>query len=166
MKIVEVSGAAEIAVVRELFEEYWRSFGFTPCFQGFAEEVAGLPGKYTPPGGALALLLMDGLPAGCVALRRFDQSRGEFKRLYVRPAYRGQNLGRELLSWVIARARQIGYRELVADTMPQMTAALAMYEAAGFERTPPYAEDPTPGAVYLRLKLHGSAADPADTKES
>lgn len=149
MRIVEARDPAEIATIRELFAEYWQSFGFTPCFQGFAEELAGLPGKYV----ALGLLLVEDQAAGCVALRPVDGSRAEFKRLYVRPAYRGQGTGRVLLGWVVDRARQLGYVELVADTMPQMASALAMYDRAGFERTGPYSADPTPGAVYLRMKL-------------
>jgi hypothetical protein len=47
----------------------------------------------------------------------------------------------------------MGYREIVGDTIPQMAVALAMYDRAGFERTGPYAATPTPGAIYLRLKL-------------
>jgi len=51
MQIVEAVTAEHIAQVRELFEEYWASFGFTPCFQNFGVELAGLPGEYRPPGG-------------------------------------------------------------------------------------------------------------------
>ncbi len=153
MQILEVQSEAELAPTRELFEEYWTEYGFAPCFQGFAGEVAGLPGKYAAPGGALGLLWVEGAAAGCVALRRLDDTRGEFKRLYVRPSYRGCGAGRALLDWVIARARQAGYLELVADTMPQMASALAMYERAGFEHTEPYGSTPTVGAIYLRRKL-------------
>ncbi|MDE3164963.1 MAG: GNAT family N-acetyltransferase [Acidobacteriota bacterium] len=153
MQILDVRSDAELALTRELFEEYWNEYGFTPCFQGFGDEVAGLPGKYAPPGGALGLLWVEGGAAGCVALRRLDDTRGEFKRLYIRPSYRGRGAGRVLLDWVIARARQAGYLELVADTMPQMASALAMYERAGFERTEPYGPAPTAGAIYLRRKL-------------
>jgi GNAT superfamily N-acetyltransferase len=149
MRIIEARTAEEIQTVRELFEEYWHSFGFTPCFQGFGEEVATLPGKYV----SIGLLYMPEGAAGCVALRPCGSDRGEFKRLYVRPAWRGQRLGLKLLEWVIAEARERGYRELVADTMPEMAAALVMYERAGFERTEPYSEHPTPGALYLRMVL-------------
>jgi len=145
MRMVEAHSPAELAAVRLLFEEYWRSFGFTPCFQGFDQEVANLPGNYT----WLGLLLIEEEPAGCVALRRFDETRAEFKRLYVRPRYRGQGCGRVLMTWALAKAREAGYREVVADTMPQMQTALAMYDRAGFERTDPYASEPTPGAIYL-----------------
>jgi GNAT superfamily N-acetyltransferase len=153
MQIVEAVTKEEIAQVRELFEEYWASFGFTPCFQNFGAELDGLPGDYAPPGGRLGLALVDGQPAGCAALRRFDAERCEFKRLYLRPQFRGGGRGRQLLAWVVAEARAAGYRQAVCDTMPAMAQALTMYERAGFERTEPYGDHPTPGAIFLRLRL-------------
>jgi len=162
MRIQAVASAADEETVRELFEEYWRSFGFTPCFQGFAEEVAGLPGKYAPPAGRLALALeVDGV-AGCVALRRVDERRAEAKRLYVRPAFRGRGIGAALLEYIIEEARAAGYAELVGDTMPVMAEALELYKRRGFEITGPYSAEPTPGAVYIRLRLY--AADHTSTK--
>ena len=140
-------------MARTLFEEYWQSFGFTPCFQNFAAEVAGLPGHYAPPGGRLALALADAAPAGCIALRRLDGQRAEAKRLYVRPEFRGRGIGLALLEWVIGQARRAGYREMLGDTMPVMRRALAMYDRLGFQQTGPYSAEPTPGAIYLRLSL-------------
>jgi GNAT superfamily N-acetyltransferase len=153
MQIVVAQSADQIAEVRRLFEEYWASFGFTPCFQNFGDELANLPGDYVPPRGALAIATIDGRTAGCAALRPFDAERCEMKRLYARPDFRGRGLGLALLEWVVARARETGYREIVCDTMPAMSRALEMYERFGFERCEPYSEHPTAGASYLRLKL-------------
>jgi ribosomal protein S18 acetylase RimI-like enzyme len=153
VQIVLAESAAQLADVRRLLEEYWRSFGFTPCFQGFADEVAGLPGSYAPPGGRLAITMVGGEPAGCVALRRIDRQRCEAKRGYVRPQFRRYGLGRQLMEWVVAAGRAAGYSELLADTMPAMQTALVMYERAGFERVRPYSENATEGAIYLRLAL-------------
>jgi GNAT superfamily N-acetyltransferase len=153
MEIVTVSGGLELQQVRGLFEEYWNSFGFTPCFQNFGEEVASLPGVYVPPGGRLGLAYLDGEPAGCAALRQFDSSRCEAKRLYVRPKFRGLGLGRDLIHWLIAESRAAGYSEMLGDTMPVMAQALEMYRRMGFEPTGPYSSKPTEGAIYLRLKL-------------
>ena len=153
MEIVAVENATQVGQIRELFEEYWRSFGFTPCFQNFAAEVEGLPGKYGPPDGRLALATIAGLPAGCIALRPIDRERCEAKRLYVRPQFRGSGAGRALVDWVIAEARSAGYREMLCDTMPVMTRALEMYARMGFERTGAYTDESTPGAIYLRLML-------------
>src|SRR5438067_10704930 len=107
MNIAEAVSAEDLLHVRRLFEEYWDSFGFTPRFQDFGTEVAGLPGAYAPPGGTLGLLTVDGRPTGCVALRRFDESRGEFKRLYVRSEFRGLGAGRKLMEWALAKAAQL-----------------------------------------------------------
>jgi putative acetyltransferase len=153
MRIVIAEGDERIELVRELFREYWDSFGFTPCFQNFDAEVAGLPGSYRSPEGRLGLVLMEDEVAGCVALRRIDEVRCEAKRLYVRPKFRGCGLGRLMLEWVIAEAKIGGYREMVGDTMPVMEQALTMYDRMGFERTGPYGATPTPGAIYLRLRL-------------
>ncbi len=153
LEIVSAVPADCLNSIKELFQEYWDSFGFTPCFQNFDSELASLPGKYEPPQGRLALALVDSEPAGCVALRPIDARRCEAKRLYVRPKFRGQGIGIALLKWVIAEARSAGYSEIVADTMPVMERAIAMYDAVGFERTGPYVEDATAGAIYVRFRL-------------
>jgi putative acetyltransferase len=87
LEIVTVACAEQLGELRALFEEYWDSFGFTPCFQNFRTELAALPGRYAPPQGRLALALVGGDPAGCVALRPIDAIRCEAKRLYVKPPY-------------------------------------------------------------------------------
>lgn len=151
--IQQAVSADAIESVRALFQEYWASFGFTPCFQNFDSELAMLPGKYAPPRGRLLLATVDGQPAGCVALRPFDPNRGEVKRLYVRPQFRGSGLGKALMNTVAAEARAIGYSELIADTIPKvMATALAMYERLGFERMGPHSEE-TPEAEHIRLRL-------------
>ena len=150
-EIVHADGE-NLAAVKALFQEYWDSFGFTPCFQNFASELAGLPGQYVPPRGRLGLSMVDGEPAGCVGLRPIDGIRCEAKRLYVRPRFRSYGAGKALLEWLIAEARAAGYREMMGDTMPVMERAIGMYERAGFERTEPYAGS-TEGAIYLRLRL-------------
>lgn len=153
IEIVDVESEDQLSRVKQLFQEYWDSFGFTPCFQNFDSELASLPGKYARPKGRLALALADGEPAGCIALRPIDETRCEAKRLYVRPQFRNLRIGRMLLDWLIAEARGSGYSEMLADTMPAMGRALAMYDRIGFERTEPHSDEITPGAIYFRLPL-------------
>ena len=148
-------GPAKIARVRALLEEYWSSFGFAGDFQGFRDELASLPGRYSPPGGLLLLATVGGGDAGCIALRRLSPAEAEVKRLYVRPLYRGYGIGVALLEHVMAHARSRDYRRLLADTMPPMVTALGLYERHGFVRRGPYGASPTPGAIYLELGLPG-----------
>jgi ribosomal protein S18 acetylase RimI-like enzyme len=145
---------AEIAQARELFLEYADSLGFSLCFQGFDQELAGLPGDYAPPDGRLLLAEYRGHPAGCIALHKLDAGICEMKRLYLRPQLRGRGVGRALAEAVIAEARAIGYRKMRLDTVePVMPNAVAMYRRLGFVEIDPYRANPIAGALYMELVL-------------
>jgi putative acetyltransferase len=129
-----------------LLREYEADTGTSLCFQNFAAELAGLPGDYAPPKGAMILARE---PAGvelvgCVALRPVPGSPEvcEMKRLYVRPVARGSGLGRTLALAAMAEARRIGYDRMCLDTLPGMTAAQALYRQLGFHQTGVAASDP------------------------
>jgi putative acetyltransferase len=160
LDIREAKSRADVASVRELWHEYWESFGLPMDFQGFGQELEGLPGVYVAKGGVLLLAVYQEHPAGTIALRRLDPASGEVKRLYLRPQFRGHGLGRRLLKAVIDRASTLGYQSLCADTLPVMKEALSLYERAGFDRVEAYSRAPTPGAIYMKLELvrsHGPA---------
>jgi ribosomal protein S18 acetylase RimI-like enzyme len=147
----------QIEAVRALIREYAQSLGVDLCFQNIEEELAGLPGEYAAPRGALFMAMIDGKPAGCVALRPLDSAdypnAGEMKRLYVRDRYRGSGLGRELAEAVLAAARAAGYSSVLLDTLDDMEAARSLYEELGFHEIPPYYHNPIPGAHYLKADL-------------
>lgn len=153
LEIRQVESLRDIAAVRELWREYWESFGLPADFQGFGGELEGLPGVYGAEGGALLLATCQKEPAGTIAVRRLAPTSGEVKRLYLRPPFRGQGLGRRLLEAVMDQARTLGYESLYADTLPAMTDALSLYERVGFERVEAYSQAPTPGAIFLKFQL-------------
>ena len=153
LTIVAATTPEDVEHVRTLLREYERSLGVDLAFQGFAQEVAALPGVYAPPCGRL-LLAMDGdAPAGCVALRPITDDVCEMKRLYLRPSLRGKGAGRMLTGRIIDEARAIGYRTMRLDSLPAMTEAIALYEALGFRKIAPYYTNPVPGTVYLEATL-------------
>jgi len=152
--LLQAATPAQIAQVRELFLEYAQSLGFSLCFQNFDQELAGLPGDYAPPGGRLLLAEFQGELAGCVALHKFDDDICEMKRLYLRPEFRGQGLGRVLTEAIIAEARHLGYRHMRLDTVgPVMKDAVAMYRKLGFREIAPYRSNPMAGTLYFELTL-------------
>lgn len=144
----------DIAAARRLFQAYAQSLDFSLCFQGFDEELAGLPGKYAPEArGALLLAKRNGEAVGVVGLRDLGDGIAEMKRLYIDPAGRGHNFGRALTDAVLAEARRFGYRAIRLDTFPSMVAANRIYDSLGFRDIPPYYDNPLPGARYRELNL-------------
>lgn len=139
--------------VLALLREYADSLDFALDFQDFDAELAGLPGDYAPPRGALFVARVDGEPAGCVALRAFVESTCELKRLYVRDASRGLGLGRRLAEAAVGAARELGYVRMRLDTTPGMAAAQALYRSLGFREIAAYRPNPIHGASFFELEL-------------
>lgn len=140
---------SEIPQVRALFQEYASSLDFDLSFQGFEQELATLPGEYV----SLLLAYENGEVAGCVALRRFDETTAEMKRLYVKPAFQGKGLGKRFVDEICKIASGLGHKKIRLDTVPSMEAAISLYRAMGFEEIAPYRENPIAGATYFEKDL-------------
>ena len=140
--------------IRDLFVAYAKSLNFSLCFQGFDKELAELPGLYASPRGRLMLCEVDGQPAGCVALKPLSSTVCEMKRLFVRPEFRGKQIGVQLARRIIHEAHDIGYEAMRLDTLRgPMGAAIAIYKSLGFREIAPYYHNPIADAVYMELLL-------------
>ena len=108
---------------------------------------------YSPPRGQLLMARVGKNAAGCVAVCMLSPGICEMKRLYVRPAYRGNGVGRRLAESAVDKARAMGYGRMRLDTVASMTGAMALYRSMGFRQIDPYRYNPVGGAVYLELAL-------------
>lgn len=164
VRIISADSRETVQKAAVLFREYASNLTVDLSFQEFEAELAELPGDYAPPQGCLLLAFIEsstegqlgsevpGL-AGCVALRQFESTTCEMKRLYIRPQFRGQGVGRGLALAVMDAARRIGYRRMRLDTLPEMAEAQALYCSLGFREIPPYRFNPVPGARFFEIGL-------------
>lgn len=143
----------DLKAIKELFLEYAQSLEIDLEFQNFKEELDSLPGKYSPPLGILLLVVVDGKPAGSIALRPIDGDFCEMKRLYVRKDYRDLGLGLSLIKKLIINARELGYKYIRLDTLPSMKKAISLYRRLGFYEIAPYIYNPIEGAYFMELRL-------------
>ena len=154
ISIVQAENSEQIASARLLFREYEKALGLDLCFQDFEAELAGLPGKYALPDGRLWLAYTGSKLAGCIALRKLDDSVCEMKRLFVRDGFRGQQIGVQLIERLITAARQAGYQTMRLDTFPdKMGKAVSLYESHGFLSIPPYYDNPSENVLFMELSL-------------
>jgi len=153
----------DIPAVRDMVREYTDWIALDLAFQEIDGELAGLPGKYAPPGGALFVAADGNDLVGMIALRPLDERASpahagsaqavEMKRLFVRPGARGQGLAKQLIAQVIEEARRLGYVEIRLDTLPMMGDAQALYAAMGFADIEAYYETPIAGTRFMAKRL-------------
>ncbi len=138
--IHQVTDPSHVATAQQLVREYFAWFfalvpgsETDPTFRGWEDELNAIPGVCVPPRGAYLIATVDGAPAGCVTLKPVDEQQGELKRLYVRPSFRGHNVGKQLVDAFLQKARDAGYTAVVLDSHVSMTKAHAIYQACGFK---------------------------------
>ena len=153
MNLSKVETEEQLAEARTLFLEYASSLGFNLSFQNFDDEIARLPGEYSPPRGCILLASEGSEVAGCVAMRPLEETVCEMKRLFVRPRYRGRGLGKTLALAIIEEAVSSGYERMRLDTAPSMPEAIALYRSLGFSEIAPYRHNPIPGALFFELRI-------------
>lgn len=149
MKIVEAE-PKDMLSVRELFRGYQAWLGVDLCFHDFEKELATLPGRYSPPKGAIFIAIEDAGAIGCVGIRPRLDNVAELKRLYVQPSYQGSGIGKRLLHIAMSKARKIGYASVVLSTLSTMHTARSLYLSYGFTEMPACYENPEAGAECYR----------------
>jgi ribosomal protein S18 acetylase RimI-like enzyme len=143
----------ELTSAAALFRAYAKALPVDLAPQGFSQELKSLPGPYAPPGGELLLAKRGDHVLGCIALKALEPGVAEIKRLFVRPQARGLGVAKALITDLLKIARERGYREIKLDTLPEMTAAVALYKSFGFAPIPAYGSHPYPGLVTLGKRL-------------
>ncbi len=149
VQIIEAA-AQDMPAVKQLFRDYQQSLNTDLCFQDFEQELASLPGTYSPPKGVILLAAEHERVLGCVGIRPHSDSEAELKRLYVKPEHQGRGIGKQLFRQAMIRAEKTGYASIVLETLPSMRAAKTLYRGYGFEPITSYYETPKPDAEYYR----------------
>ena len=156
-----ISAYDRIEDIRSLFSEYTDMLvSINPEFhlyldiQHYDDEKENPSLKYALPDGRLYLDISDdGIARGCIALRKLSDGKGEVKRLYIRPEYRGNGIATALVERIIEDARNIGYKELYLDTLPELESAVRLYKSFGFEETGQYNDSPVDKTIFMKLSL-------------
>jgi len=144
----------ELNIIRDLFREYEKELNENICFQSFEEELKNPLKKYGPPSGDLILAYWDDEVAGCIALMKMKESGAcEMKRLYVKPSFRKNKIGRLLIEDLLNSAKERDYKIMRLDTFLKLQPAVHLYQQFGFKNISAYYNNPLPGVVYMEKML-------------
>jgi carbonic anhydrase len=149
VEIIVAQSPAQLQQVRELSRGYvaWlveldTSLGvYDPeVFRAYGYESgeANLPGEYGAPDGCLLLAVLDSVPAGCIALRKFNESTCEMRMLFVHPEFQGLGVGRALVVGLLDEGRKMGYSSICLETSRHMVRAHRLYASLGFQEVGRY----------------------------
>ena len=102
----------------------------------------GLEGQATVTHDDIRYLVVveDGRAVACGGIQALDDGTGELKRMYVRPAYRGRGIARQLLAALEELAFRQGHSVVCLETGSYLPAAIGLYTSCGYEPIPVYGE--------------------------
>jgi putative acetyltransferase len=135
-KIEEKDNVEIAALIRSVFREFKIDKPGTVYYDTTTDDLYSL---FKKPGsiywiaeennkiiGGCGLYSTPGLPDECA----------ELVKLYLLPEERGRGIGRMLMEKTFESARELGYRQLYLESMPELSKAIGMYEKAGFRFIP------------------------------
>ncbi len=132
---IEERDNREIAeLIRTVFREFKIDKPGTVYFDPTTDDLFNLfrkKGSYyliAEEGGAIiggcGLYPTPGLPVGCA----------ELVKLYLSASQRGKGTGWKLMEMTFAKAKELGYKQLYLESLPELGKAISLYEKTGFKR--------------------------------
>jgi putative acetyltransferase len=79
-------------------------------------------------------------PVGCGAMKEYDETSMEIKRMYVPIENRGKGIAGAILVELENWARELGYKKCVLETGNKMPEAIGLYKKSGYEIIPNYGQ--------------------------
>lgn len=144
---------ADRAAIRGLVEVCLAEFGLCSNYDSSDKDLLDLDASYALSGGAFLVAEdLDGTIVGTVGIAAMGPKQMKLRKMYVASDQRGRGLGRRLFDSALREARERGCATIFLETMNSMSAAIAMYEAAGFSQVPGAIQSPRCQRLY-RLDL-------------
>jgi putative acetyltransferase len=135
-----------------LFKEYAAWLNIDLGFQHFDKELKEIKTMYGEPGGGIILCKTMDAYIGCVGIRKINSNIAELKRMFIKPAWQKQGIGKALLEKAVELARGYNYTTIRLDTLNYMTPAIKLYKDYGFYEIPAYYNNPNATAVYFEIE--------------
>ena len=75
---------------------------------------------------------IEGIPVASGALRRYNNSTVEIKRMFVKPEYRGRGVAMLILKELESWAKELNFSTCILETGKKQIEAISLYKKAGY----------------------------------
>lgn len=82
----------------------------------------------------------DSIPLGCGAIKAYDESTMEVKRMFVIEAYRGKGIAGQILEELEKWAKELGFQKCILETGTRQVEAIALYKKSKYSIIPNYGQ--------------------------
>ena len=83
---------------------------------------------------------IDSKPVGIGAIKHYDATTMEVKRMFVLPSFRGQKIANAILDELEKWTVELGYRSCILETSTRLPSAVKLYERTGYTRIDNYGQ--------------------------
>lgn len=150
---IRLANNSDCENVQNLVFSVLREYGLQPDLQGTDQDIADLEKNYINRGGIFELIEDDeGNLLGTVGLYPMNENTIELRKMYFSKDLRGKGMGKQTLSRMIEKAKELGFQKIYLETASPLVEAIHLYKKFGFQST---CEKHTPRcdqAYFLDLK--------------
>ncbi|MGK7394912.1 MAG: GNAT family N-acetyltransferase [Candidatus Cyclobacteriaceae bacterium M3_2C_046] len=133
--IIKTAHKGLTSKIKELVFSVLMEYGLPPDDTGPDQDLNDVEANYLERNGYFGVIYdkKDQL-VGTIGLYDLGQGRAEIRKMYLVPTVRGQGLGKFLLNYLVAKARQKGYTHLELETASVLKEAILLYQQFGFKQ--------------------------------
>lgn len=145
-------------------EKHGFNFDIDQMFIDFMGDLS----KYSYPNGILFLIKHNDDYVGLGGFKEFSENACELKRMYLQEYFRGNGLGKRLLTAIVDKAEEYGYQEMRLESARFMRNGYNLYKSFGFSETSIYQRVESPveyqAIIYcMKKELNPKATRPLRT---
>ena len=86
------------------------------------------------------VVYLAGIPAGCGAMKAFDNETMEIKRMFTDPKFRKRGVARRVLEELETWAAELAFAKCTLETGINQPEAISLYESCGYKRITNYGQ--------------------------
>ena len=133
-KVIPSDNALLASLIRNVFEEYNAPKQNTVYSDPTTDDLFAL---FQKSRSVLWIALLNDEICGCCgiyATESLPEDYAELSKFYLLKEARGKGIGKQLMLKCIQSAKEMNYKSLYIESLPQFSTAVSMYEKYGFTR--------------------------------